>query len=37
MTRKGNCCVCDCLTHPYHSNCSVDTCNCTLYEDEDNE
>ncbi len=32
-TRKRDCCVCDCLIHPYHSDCG--TCGCELYEDKD--
>ena len=32
-TRKRDCCVCNCLIHPYHSDCG--TCGCELYEDED--
>jgi hypothetical protein len=31
VKNRRDCCVCDCLIHPYHTDCSVDTCNCTLY------
>ena len=30
---RKDCCVCDCLIHPYHSDCGA--CGCHLYEDED--
>ncbi len=30
---RRDCCVCDCLIHPYHSDCG--TCGCQLYDDKD--
>ncbi len=29
MKKKRDCCICDCLIHPYHSDCG--TCGCHLY------